>query len=78
MREMRSGDGARDMSELHGCMEASDLTRMANSCESLTEPSLASTGLRQLWAPAKMAMQLVVPVSERDAVPHNCRGKDEA
>jgi len=38
-RETRSGDGARDMSELHGRMEASDLTRMANTCESSTDPS---------------------------------------
>ena len=43
------------MPELHGCIRASDLTRMANTCESPVEPSSVSVGLRQLSASAKMA-----------------------
>ena len=55
VKEAQSGDGRRDVPELHGCIRASDLTRMANTCESPVEPSSVSVGLRQLSASAKMA-----------------------
>ena len=74
-KRVLAGDGEHYVSELHGRAEANDPTRMANSCESSTEPSLASTGLRQLSAPAKTALQWVIPVSERDAVPQPLPGE---
>jgi hypothetical protein len=64
----QAGNGTCSTTELHGSAGASDPTRMANICESSTEPSLGLSGLRQLSAPAKQALQQVISVMQRDAV----------
>lgn len=47
-REPHPGNGERKIAELPGFLEASDQTRMANTCEPSSEPSSVSSGQRQL------------------------------
>lgn len=75
VREAGSGNGGGWVSELHGCPEASDPTRMANTRESSSEPSSLLRGLRQLLASAKTATQSVNTIGQCVAVPQRLSGE---